>query len=302
LAAVVAMALVSVALGCHRTAPALPARPVLDEVRVELASPSDQPTTALDPETIRRALRDRLLATGLFAPPHDGGATTAALKAIATVGVIPDIVTVGAKGEVRARVRVRVQTRPSDASGGVSFEQEGAGSMPFRAGPGAPPEAQPRALLQRLAVRMLTDLVGDEMARRALAVAAPARLRTAIADDKGDLRAEAIRVAGERQLHELAPDLLQLLDDPDEPTRDAALGALIALRDRRAVSHLANNRSLRDRREMRKILHAMALIGGAEADDYLSFVAASHDDDDIRAEAAAAHAELARRQGDDGMR
>jgi HEAT repeat protein len=104
---------------------------------------------------------------------------------------------------------------------------------------------------------------------------------------------------GERRLQDQAPILLKLLSDPDETTRDTALGALIALHDRRAVTELANTRSLRDRREMRKIIAAIALLGGQEADDYLSFVAASHDDDEIRAAAASARAELQKRRGDD---
>jgi hypothetical protein len=37
---------------------------------------------------------------------------------------------------------------------------------------------------------------------------------------------------------------------------------------------------------------------GQEAEDYLSFVAATHDDDEIRAAAAAARARLARRRGE----
>ena len=35
---------------------------------------------------------------------------------------------------------------------------------------------------------------------------------------------------------------------------------------------------------MRKIIEAIAILGGQEADDYLSFVASSHDDEEIRAE------------------
>ena len=68
--------------------------------------------------------------------------------------------------------------------------------------------------------------------------------------------------------------------------RDAALGALIAIGDRRAVTALTSTRSLRDRREMRKIIEAIAILRRHEALDYLSFVAATHDDDEIRAEAA----------------
>ena len=47
---------------------------------------------------------------------------------------------------------------------------------------------------------------------------------------------------------------------------------------------------------MRKIIEAISILGGQEADDYLSFVAATHDDDEIRAEAAAARARLQRRR------
>ncbi len=123
-------------------------------------------------------------------------------------------------------------------------------------------------------------------------------MHAALEADGGELRQEAIAAAGERQLREEAPRLLKLLDDPDERTRDAALGALIALGDRRAVTALTRTRSLRDRREMRKIIEAVSILGGQEADEYLSFVAASHDDDDIRiAAAAAARERLLRRQG-----
>ena len=54
------------------------------------------------------------------------------------------------------------------------------------------------------------------------------------------------------------------------------------MRDRRAVRELTQSRSLRDRREMRKIIEAISILGGQEADEYLSFVAATHDDDEIR--------------------
>jgi hypothetical protein len=78
--------------------------------------------------------------------------------------------------------------------------------------------------------------------------------------------------------------------------RDAALGALIQIGDRRAVTALTKSRSMRDRREMRKILEAISTLGGEEAFEYLSFVAASHDDEEIRSLASAAKTRLERRQ------
>jgi len=72
------------------------------------------------------------------------------------------------------------------------------------------------------------------------------------------------------------------------PVRDAALGALVELRDPRAVPALTKTKSMRDRREMRKIVDALAALGGQEAADYLSFVADAHEDEEIRNMASAA--------------
>jgi hypothetical protein len=45
---------------------------------------------------------------------------------------------------------------------------------------------------------------------------------------------------------------------------------------------------MKDGREMRKIIDALAAIGGQEATDYLSFVADAHEDEEIREMAKAA--------------
>jgi hypothetical protein len=81
---------------------------------------------------------------------------------------------------------------------------------------------------------------------------------------------------------------LHLLSDEDENVRDAALGTLVALHERGAVKVLAQSRQMRDAREMRKILDAIATLGGREAQEYLSFVAETHDDEEIRDMAKAA--------------
>jgi HEAT repeat protein len=166
---------------------------------------------------------------------------------------------------------------------------------------GAPPAAEPsRPVLAPLVMRIARDLIDGVAARRRLQEGSPAALHAALVGDGGELREEAIRIIGERQVRAEVPALLKLLDDQDETVRDAALGALISLKERRAVRVLTESRSLRDRREMRKIIEAISILGGQEADEYLSFVAATHDDDEIRAAATAARARLQRREAEAG--
>ena len=240
-------------------------------------------------------MRERLLATGLFAP---GGP---AARFGARVGT--EVVEAGAVGEARAVVGLQLDDGRSDAPDGVSFKLEGRGSeryaIPKPTRKGAGEQAPDRAtILNRLVLRIAGDLIDGYVARRQLERGPPAVVHAALQADGGALRDDAIRAVGERKLRDEVPTLLKLLSDPDERTRDAALGSLIALGDRRAVSELTRTRSLRDRHEMRKMIEAIAILGGQEADQYLSFVAATHDDDEIRAEAAAARARLQRREND----
>ena len=288
------------ALGaCHHrettAAPPPAPKPTLGKVDVQIAAPPDGNTPHLEAGPLEQALRERLLATGLFAP---GGAVA---NFGARVGT--EVVEAGAVGEARAVVGLQLDDGRADAPDGVSFKLEGRGSeryplpKPTRKGPGgqAPDRA---AILNRLVLRIAGDLIDGTVARRQLERGPPAVVHAALQADGGVLRDDAIRAVGERKLRDEVPTLLKLLSDPDERTRDAALGSLIALGDRRAVSELTRTRSLRDRHEMRKMIEAIAILGGQEADQYLSFVAATHDDDEIRAAAATARARLQRREND----
>ena len=262
---------------------------------VQIAAPPDDKTPTLESGPLEQALRERLLATGLFAP---GGPVA---RFGARVGT--EVVEAGAVGEARAVVGLQLDDGRSDAPDGVSFKLEGRGSeryavpKPTRKDP-ATPAPDRAAILNRLVLRIAGDLIDGYLARRQLDRGPPAAVHAALQADGGSLRDDAIRVVGERKLRDEVPTLLRLLSDPDERTRDAALGALIALGDRRAVSELTRTRSLRDRHEMRKIIEAIAILGGQEADQYLSFVAATHDDDEIRAAAATARTRMERREND----
>ncbi len=306
-AGVVALASLALEAACHRTAPlpaAPPPLPQLGEIGVEIGTPpEDKSPPALDQALLARSLRQHLLGTGLFSPAQtDAGAGAAPVARLAArIGV--ETVEVGAQGEAHARVQLHLDDSRGAAPGALTFDLEGRGSERYAVPPAARKGA-PRApagrddVVATLALRIADDLIDGYVARRQIAQGPPTAVHAALAADGGELRDEAIRAVGERKLRDEAPRLLQLLNDPDERTRDAALGALIALGDRRAVSELTRTRSLRDRREMRKIIEAIAILGGEEAEQYLSFVAATHDDDEIRAAAAAARARLERREID----
>ncbi len=258
-------------------------------------TPAGRDRQPLDTAFLEHALREHLLGSALFSFADAGAGPVADLR----VQIATEVVEVGAKGQARARVGLRLETRPDDAPGAVSFELAGAGSEAYEIPRGGSPAVR-AAVFRGLVLRIAGDLIEDLAARRRLADGPVAGVEAALQADGGPLREEAIRAVGERRLTAEAPLLLKLLGDPDEATRDAALGALIALGDRRAVTELARTRSLRDRHEMHKIIEAISILGGQEADDYLSFVAASHDDDDIRAAAAAARDRLQRREAEAG--
>jgi HEAT repeats len=281
---------------CHRkeppASPPAPPLPSLGAIDVQVSAAADDKTPRLDGATLEKALRQHLLATGLFSPTGP--------PAKLGVRIHVEAVEAGAVGEARAEVELALDDGRADAADNLAFRLAGRGTSRYPA-PGRGrkvPAATRGPLFAELVWRIARDLIDGYVARRQIQAGPPSAVHAALQADGGELREEAIRAVGARKLRDQAPMLLKLLDDPDEPTRDAALGALIALGDRRAVSELTRTRSLRDRREMRKIIEAISILGGQEADDYLSFVAATHDDDEIRAEAAAARARLARREND----
>jgi hypothetical protein len=275
----------------------------LGAVAIQVAARPDQGSPTIDGHAVSEKIRAALVGSGLVdasradaAAPAESAQQGGMLRIVGMVAA--EIVEVEHKGLCRAGVSLKIDTRPSDAPGAIDEDLSATGEERFdtaRIG-------DRDALAQRLAERTATDLVAGLIARARLRTASPAEIHAVIGSvDAGvPIREEAIRTAGKRGLTGEATALLGLLDDPEEPIRDAALGALIAFRDQRAVSQLARNRSFRDKREMAKILEAISLIGGEEAQQYLSFVADGHEDADIRQQAAEARDRLLRRERDGG--
>ena len=229
LARVSALGLGLLALGaCHHreTTAAPPAvKPVLGSVDVQLAPPPDDQTPALEAGPLKQSLWEHLLGTGLFA------STGPTATFVARVGT--EVVEAGAVGEARAVVGLQLADARGEQADGVSFKLQGRGSERYalpkhtRKGPdGRPPDRA--AILNRLVLRIAGNLIDGYVARRQLERGPPAVVHAALEADGGALRNDAIRAVGDRKLRDEVPTLLKLLSDPDERTRDAALGALIA--------------------------------------------------------------------------
>jgi hypothetical protein len=197
------------------------------------------------------------------------------------------------KSEVGVKVRLKIGVHPATSATARYTEDAAAvGQAPL----GDTSAGELAAAVERLAERTTQDLLFAYAARQKLWAASEPELAKAMASKASDARVDAIRISGRRKLRGLLPDVLRLLTDDDEGTRDAALGAVVAIGDRSAVRALAESRQMRDTYEMSKLLDAVAALGGQEAKDYLSFVAETHDDQDIRKMAASALERLKRHE------
>jgi hypothetical protein len=187
--------------------------------------------------------------------------------------------------EMGVRLRLRMMVRP-EGTPLSRFEENtlALGQAPLQT---KDAEAARRAF-DRLVERTTRDLIKAYARRQKLWSDDEKEIEKALASEDEDLRLEALRVVREHRLRAFAPAVLRLLEDDDENVRDAALGTAVELEERRAVKVLTESRAMRDGREMRKILDAIASLGGEEAREYLQFVAETHDDDEVREMAKAA--------------
>jgi HEAT repeats len=181
--------------------------------------------------------------------------------------------------EVGVRVRLHVSIVPAGSTAAHFDEDVAAIGQTELANPGTD---KTQDIFQRLTERTTQDLVQGYCRRQKIWQGDSHAVAAALSASDEDARIEAARVVGAHKMHALVPTVVRLLSDEDEGVRDAALGALVALRERSTIKALADSHQMRDPREMRKVLDAIATLGGQEAQDYLAFVAETHDDEEIK--------------------
>ncbi len=258
--------------------------PLLGEVLVQRMDGEAKPLpagVAFDDAAMTAAARTQLQTANIFAKASDDPAVELPPKANVLVGYSIENVWHSGQGVAQAQVKLRVGIKPHQlADPSWAEDVEASGEIPYQA---ATANEAPARAFSTLVPRMVTDMLAEYISRQSLRRASESELVRVITQGAGAQLEDAIRIAGQRQVKAAIDSLLKRLNDEEENIRDAALGALVTLREPRAVSVLAESRSMRDTREMRKILTALSLLGGPEAVDYLKFVADGHDDAEIRA-------------------
>jgi len=283
-AVVTAVGGLGLAPGCHKKEPPKPVLVLAPPEVVDVSPHSDGPAllTPADLTALTTGLIEQIEAAGLAkrAKAETLSSDSPEIPTLRVrVAVGCEHVT-GDRGALdRAAVEIKLDERPGAEPGTLHAQLLATG---VREQAGAAPAGSRCAELVR---RTAGDRLARFLAAWRLRAAPPAAVAEALAAD-GGARLEAVRLVGERRLGDLIPKLLPLLHDEDEEVRDAALGAVLLLRDRRAVSALTRGRDLQDRRELRKVVDAVAVLGGQEAEEFLSFVAATHEDPEIRRMAA----------------
>lgn len=257
--------------------PVLPA-PVLGQVAVQqMTAPEHRlPGIAFDDQALTLAARQQLETAAIFSAT----ASTPSAHADILLGYAVEDVRAEGKALARAVAKLQVTVKPAKHADPYWAENvEAAGEMQYAVD-------QDKALSQKafssLVTRLTGDLLRDYIARQKLRTVLETEILKLMSQEDGALREEAIRQAGQRKLKSTVDPLLALLTHENEPVRDAALGALLSMRERRAVAVLTESRSMRDRREMRKIVEAVGLLGGDEAVSYLEFVADGNEDEEVR--------------------
>ncbi len=92
----------------------------------------------------------------------------------------------------------------------------------------------------------------------------------------------ALAVAGQRKIQSLFDTVVGLLKSKHRNVREAAVGCLIELGDRRAVPHLTKLVKFRDHRLLIIVIDAVASLGGQEAVEFLDFLKSGHGTSEVR--------------------
>jgi len=125
-----------------------------------------------------------------------------------------------------------------------------------------------------------------------------AAMISAVADSDPRLRDFSIERLGERHVAAAVEPLIARLTVEEDPNLVLRIvGALVMIRDERAIEPLIELTHRKDPEFVVQIVYALGALGSRQAEAYLVTMASGHPDDDVRMAAKQALAELLRHRG-----
>jgi hypothetical protein len=274
--------------GCKRQA--APPRRLLVEVDVrDRTAAADRPAR-LDLAAVREEILRLHREAGVFtvAPGQAAGPDAQSYRQRVDIEFEEDVR--GGQGVARAATRVVIERidGPPDAP---RLDAAGGGEKPY---PLESPDVG--AVFTGLVKQVVGDVMRGMLQRERLRRADPGAVVAALRSSDTETRLAAVNAAAERRERAAVPGLIERLNDDDDTIRDRALGALVEIGDRRAIGPLTKQTRFRDLDGMRKVVDAVASIGGDEARSYLEFVSSGHEELEIRELAREALERLQRKE------
>lgn len=261
-----------------------PERTVLTAVGIKSIDPEHGPEAVdLMPEQLGKEVGRALTATELFDRRiEDVPPTHQAREARLDATISYDVIERGADAVLVCAVEAQLVW--VDGLGGLEIKENVLAERPL----------SPRERI-KLPPGLVADHAANALRLAASGIVAKEELRTASAEsivsalgaDDPDAVAWALAIVGERRMTEAFDMVVAALDAKAADVRDAAIGALVALGDPRAVQPLAKLAEFSDHDRMRMVIEAVSAIGGRDAIEYLEFIASGHPDDDIKQRAEA---------------
>jgi hypothetical protein len=277
--------------GPARAADAGPPAPeivVIEHTLIEEAFWPPEAGPRPDRSKVLARAQDRLVLSGLFAvdpPTERARVRRARVRAAYAVELLPR--TAEREAQLRATASVAVEWRGSGDDLDVAEVALCTAERP----PDADLPDKARALLDCALDAGFAGVVDKERVRRGDEKA----IFAALEDPDPSMRSAAFAAIGEHKVAAAVPRLLELLSAKDPYLRDGAIGALVALREPRAVKPLTELARFDDVDMMRRIIDAVGAIGGDDARAYLELIAGGHDVPAIRDLARSALRRLDRR-------
>jgi hypothetical protein len=198
----------------------------------------------------------------------------------------------GAGPQLEAELTVALELQRASAKLRDRFRGRGSGRASYAAGD---PDARAQALREALERALDQAAAGALVQLDARAKTEPA-LVADLTHPEVRVREAAILQLAERKSRDAVPALVERLQDPDPTIVHRAIGALIAIGDRRAVNPFIELTRKRPGEFVSQLVYALGELGGEEAEGFLFTVETGHPDEAVRKAATQALSDLQRRK------